>query len=64
MSRSVQHAAILAGTGVLSVSALANAQQKRAASLEDDARKKAEDEMHWRERDGQGFRRRGRPTED
>ena len=39
-------------------------QQKRAASLEDDARKKAEDEMHRRERDGQGFRRRGRPTED
>jgi hypothetical protein len=40
-------------------------QQKRAASLEEDARKKAEEDGKRRERDAQGSgRRRGRPTED
>jgi hypothetical protein len=41
-------------------------QQKRAASLEEEARKKAEDEGKRRERDAQGSggRRRGRPTGD
>ncbi|MEO8621620.1 MAG: hypothetical protein ABI625_11180 [bacterium] len=40
-------------------------QQKRAANLEEDARKKAEEEGKRRERDAQGGgRRRGRPTED
>lgn len=38
-------------------------QQKRAASLEDDARKKAEDEAKQRASNGQGSRRRGRPAE-
>lgn len=38
-------------------------QQKRATSLEDDARKTAEDQARRRERDGQGSRRRGRPAE-
>jgi hypothetical protein len=40
-------------------------QQKRAAGLEEDARKKAEDEAKRRERDAQGSgRRRGRSTEE
>ena len=39
-------------------------QQKRAASLEDEARKKAEDEAKQRASNGQGSRRRGRPAED
>lgn len=39
-------------------------QQKRAATHEDEARKRAEDGARPRERDGQGGRRRGRPAED